>query len=199
MGYAAAVLDSSVTAYTVEDTYIFEADTSSSYDVLLYVSDYLYTATKTTSASTAFTIMHFKATGTAMGLGKIAEEDGLLDIGFTTRLGGGLKHPVLEPDTDLNDIRTPNTYVGENVTTYNYVNCPLTSGTFTLEVVGMGDEGQVKQRLTYCHKTASRALERIYYSSGWGEWICVSFDCLMLWYIEKIDDEWVVVRNREQP
>lgn len=32
-----------------------------------------------------------------------------------------------------------------------------------------------------------------------GEWICGSFDCLMLWYIEKIDDEWVVVRNREQP
>lgn len=26
-----------------------------------------------------------------------------------------------------------------------------------------------------------------------------AYDCLMLWYIEKIDDEWVVVRNREQP
>ncbi len=32
-----------------------------------------------------------------------------------------------------------------------------------------------------------------------GEKTYGSYDCLMLWYIEKIDDEWVVVRNREQP
>lgn len=167
---------------TTSGSYIFAADTGSSYDILLSVTDNLTTSTKTTSASTAFTIMHWNASGQGMAIGKISELDGVLDIGMQTRMLGGILHPVLEPDTDLNDVRTPNTYIGANVSNYSYLNCPLTSGTFTLEVVGMGDAGQVKQRLTYCHKTASRVWERIYYSSTWGEWICVSdFDGQLLW------------------
>ena len=98
----------------------------------------------------------------------------MLDIGFQTRFAGGILHPVLEPETNLDDVRTPNTYVGANVTTYNYANCPLDEGTFTLDVVGMGDSGQVKQRITSCRKADARAFERIYYQSAWGEWVCVS-------------------------
>ena len=167
---------------TTDGSYIFAADTGSSYDILFTVTDDLETATKTTSASTAFTIMHWNASGYGMAIGKISELDGVFDVGMQTRLLGGILHPVLEPDTDLNDVRTPNTYIGANVSNYNYLNCPLTTGTFTLEVVGMGEAGQVKQRLTYCHKTASRVWERIYYTSAWGEWICVSdFDGQLLW------------------
>lgn len=163
-------------------SYIFAADTGSSYNVRVTVTDDFSSGTKTTTASTGFTIMHWLASGLGMAIGKVAELAGVLDIGFKTRFMGGILHPVLEPKTDLNDVRTPNTYVGANVTTYEYANCPLTSGTFTLEVVGMGDSGQVKQRLTYCHKTQARAWERIYYESGWGEWVCVSdFDGQLLW------------------
>lgn len=171
-----------ITLSTTNGSYIFAADSGSSYDILLSVTDKLSTATKTTSASTAFTIMHWKASGYGMAIGKISELDDVFDIGMQTRMLGGILHPVLEPDTDLNDIQTPNTYVGANVSTYNYLNCPLTSGTFTLEVVGMGEAGQVKQRLTYCHKIEARAWERIYYQSDWGEWVCVSdFDGQLLW------------------
>lgn len=163
-------------------TRIFKADTGSSYDILFSVTDDFKTTSKTTSASTGFTLMNWSDSGYGMAIGKVSEVDNVLDIGLQTRMLGGILHPVLEPDTDLNDVRTPNTYVGANITNYKYLNCPLTSGTFTLEVVGMGEEGQVKQRLIYCHKTASRTWERIYYTSSWGEWICVSdFDGHLLW------------------
>jgi hypothetical protein len=163
-------------------SYIFAADNGSSYNVRVIVTDNFDSGSKTTTASTGFTIMHWLASGLGMAIGKVSELAGVLDIGLKTRFMGGILHPVLEPNTDLNDVRTPNTYVGENITTYKYLNCPLTSGTFTLEVVGMGDDGQVKQRLTYCSKTAARAWERIYYSSAWGKWVCVSdFDGQLLW------------------
>lgn len=171
-------------------TYVFEADTGSSYDIMLSVTDNLDTTFKVTSASTAFTIMHWADSGRGIGLGKIAEIDDLVDIGFQTRFLGGILSPVLEPETDLNEITTPNTYVGENISTYNYKcgedSLPIDSGTFTLEVTSMGDEGQRKQRLTYCHKTASRVWERIYHKTddtmSWGDWVCVSdFDGQLLW------------------
>lgn len=176
-------LDNIKNSYSVTDySYIFAADTESSYNVEVKVADAFGSAGKSTSASTAFTLMHWLASGLGMAIGKISELAGVFDIGLKTRFNGGILHPVLKAETDLNDILTPNTYVGENVSINNYANCPLTSGTFSLEVVGMGEEGQVKQRLTYCHKTAARAWERIYYGEAWGDWVCVSdFDGHLLW------------------
>lgn len=161
---------------------IKDADNGSSYNVRVIVTDNFDSGSKTTTASTGFTIMNWLASGLGMAIGKVAELTNVLDIGFMTRFMGGILHPVLEPNTDLNDVRTPNTYVGANISTHKYLNCPLTSGTFSLEVIGMGEEGQVKQRLTYCHKTQAKAWERIYYASAWGEWVCVSdFDGQLLW------------------
>jgi hypothetical protein len=181
--YGAVKLTEYDNNYAVSNAvYIFAADSGSSYNVRVVVTDDFGSGSKTTSASTGFTIMHWLASGLGMAIGKVSELTGVLDIGFKTRFFGGILHPTLEPETDLNDICTPNTYVGADISDYNYLNCPLTSGTFTLEVVGMGEEGQVKQRLTYCHKTLSRAWERIYYGTGWGEWVCVSdFDGQLLW------------------
>ena len=152
------------------------------YTVKVTIADELGYTTEVVTLPGAKFIVDILAEGKGIAFNKPAELEGVADIGFQTRFFGGILHPVLEPETDLNDIRTPNTYVGANVSNYNYANCPLTTGTFTLEVVGMGEEGQVKQSLTYCHKTAARTWERIYYSSGWGEWVCVSdFDGQLLW------------------
>lgn len=129
--------------------------------------------------------------GKGIAFGKSAELTGVADIGFKTRLLGGMLPVVLEPETDLDDVITPNTYIGANLTDYNY-SCtssgglPFSTGTFSLEVVGMGEDGQIKQRLTYCHKTTSRAWERFYHSTNgvmsWGDWVCVSdFDGQLLW------------------
>lgn len=163
--------------YSVTCVTQFTAETTSSYDVVVTATDALKSITKTASGSSVKKVWSMlKKAGEIVGIafGKIAEYEGVFEIGFQTLFTGGIRHPVLKPNTDLNDVRTPNTYVGANLKTYNYLNCPLEDGTFTLEVVGMGDAGQVKQRLTSCHKTESRAWERIYYSSSWGEWVCVS-------------------------
>jgi hypothetical protein len=164
---------------------VFEADPASSYNITLSVADDFTTTAKTAVGSPVKKVWSLlKKAGSIVGMafGKIAELEDVFDIAFQTRFTGGILHPVIEPETDLNDIRTPNTYVGANVSNYHYTNCPLTDGTFTLEVVGMGEDGQVKQRLTYCHYTASRAWERIYYGESWGEWVCVSdFEGQLLW------------------
>lgn len=162
-------ISASTTASYTDREVIIAAESGSSYDIELSVTDNFGTSAKATSVSTAFAFMHFKGTD-SMGLGKLAELSGGLDVGFTTRFSNGLKFPVLNPETDLNEVRTPNFYAGENISTYNYGNCPLTSGTFYLEVIAMGGEGQVRQRITSCSKTNSVSYERIYYQKAWGDW-----------------------------
>ena len=173
---------SSDTDYTlVQPFYIgsgkwpFEADTGSSYDIRLTITDNLSSTSKTTSASTAYTIMHWNKNGRGMGIGKVSEDDivDVLDIGMQTRLLGGLLYVELPSGIDLNECHTPGFYTGENVSDSDnkYANCPLTSGTFTLEVLSMGNNGQRMQRLTQCHISSPTVFERTYYkSAGWGDW-----------------------------
>lgn len=106
-----------------------------------------------------------------VSIGKPAELDGVFDVALETLLRGGFRHPVLEPNTDLNDVKAPNTYIGANVSNYAYGNCPLSNGTFTLTVEGAGEEGQCKQILTRCSKTEPVRYIRFYYQSEWGAWL----------------------------
>lgn len=103
-------------------------------------------------------------------VGKPAELEGVFDIGYQARFYEGILYPVLEPETDLNEVKTPNSYIGANVSTYVYGNCPLTGGTFTLDVASCGNEGQLMQTLTRCSKDAPWKWIRFYYQSEWGEW-----------------------------
>lgn len=144
--------------------------TESSYDIQVIVTD---------SAGSSYTagilpsmkfVLDFRNGGTGASVGKAAELDGVFDIGFKTRLFGGLLYPVIEPGTDLNSILTPNVYAGENANTNGYGNCPITNGTFIFEVMSAGPNGQLLQRLTVCDKTKPAVYERFYYTSAWGEW-----------------------------
>lgn len=120
--------------------------------------------------------------GGGIAFGKPAEVKGLCDIGYKTRFFGGIEHVVLEPETDLDDIRTPSTYIGANISNNNYLNCPITSGTFTLTVEGAGEEGQVNQVLTRCSKTEPERYIRTYYQGAWGEWMPDAYDTI---YVKK--------------
>ena len=144
--------------------------TESSYDIHITVADSGGESYAVGSLSSMLLVFDALEGGKGASIGKVAEEEGIFDIAFQTKLRGGLKYPVLEPDTNLNDVRTPNFYVGENVSNYNYQNCPLTSGTFTLEVYSAGPNGQVIQRLTRCYKSSPTVYERMYYSSAWSAW-----------------------------
>ena len=87
--FSAVGLDSIKDTYTVTNhKYVFAADTGSSYDVEVSVEDNHASASRTTSASTAFTLMHFGADGTSIGLLKVAEKSGAVDVGGDIYLNG---------------------------------------------------------------------------------------------------------------
>lgn len=170
--YTAVTLSSYADNYAVSNgTYIFAADTGSSYDVRVTVTDNFDSASNTTVASTGFTLIHWLASGLGMAIGKIAELSNVLDIGFQTRFMGGILQPVLEAGTDFNTVLTPNTYSLKNATSANYTNCPWTSGTGTLKVEAAGDGVQIHQIAILCDKTKSATYERYYYGGTWGSWV----------------------------
>lgn len=61
-----------------EDSHIFEADPEYSYDIELIVTDRHKTATRSTSVSTAFTLMDWHNSGTGIRFGGVAEEKNTL-------------------------------------------------------------------------------------------------------------------------
>ena len=158
-----------------------ELSTESTYSFSITMTDSggYYVAFATLNGSN-FAI-DFLAGGRGAAFGKPAELEGVLDIAFQTRFFGGILPPVLPAETDLNEVRMPNTYTGENVTTYNYLNCPVTTGTFTLVVESGGEAGQVIQTYKTIHKYKPEVFTRHYYQGEWGDWHWSSSDSVLLY------------------
>jgi hypothetical protein len=159
--------------YSVVDAVqIFSADVDSSYEVEIVVSDSFGIVRRVSGGSTLaklFSIITYGAQGIA--LGKYAELEGVLDVGFVTRFSGGILHPTLEDNISLDDIMTPNTYIGKNTVTAGYYNCPHeTDDPFTLEVLPAGTEGHLIQRVTICNNTSMAVYTRAYCFDAWGAW-----------------------------
>lgn len=186
--YALGYKQTSATEYTAIDTssitdtysanevsFIFPADTGASYNIKLTVTDDFKAMTTTTTASTAFTLMHWLKSGLGMAIGKIAELTNVLDIGFQTKFSGGILQPVLEDSTDFNQVMTPNTYTLRDTNAASYTNCPLPSGSKgILKVESCGESGEIKQTVTLSDKTCPSVYERLYSDSAWGDWLCDS-------------------------
>lgn len=109
----------------------------------------------------------------SMGLGKLAELEGGLDVGFITRFANGIKQPILTHGSDLNDIIVSNVYAGDEISSSNYSNCPLSSGSFILEVI-TNENGIVKQRFTSCNTNNNIVYER-WKNGTWTGWHQCSF------------------------
>lgn len=62
--------------------FVFEADGNSSHDVEVVATDNHGTATRATSASTAFTLLNWHPTGTGMGVGKVSERENAVEFGL---------------------------------------------------------------------------------------------------------------------
>lgn len=76
--YATVNLSLAAGSYTGTDkTYVFAADTGSPFDISLAIGDSVRTIEKNTSVSTAFTLMHFNASGRGMGIGRVSNKDTL--------------------------------------------------------------------------------------------------------------------------
>lgn len=81
------------TATNVSTT--FAADTGASYDIQMAIADALTATTRSTVLSTGFTLLHWKADGTGLGIGKMAEHSKTLDMGVDIDLNG---HKLVDPD-----------------------------------------------------------------------------------------------------
>lgn len=166
-------------SYSVTDyTYIFAADTGSSYDVRIHVTDNFEELYRTTAASTALTIMHYKSNGKGMAVGKISELDNVFDIGFKTRFFAGIQPIFLTNDngTNLDDITKSGFYASAVMQT-SYLNCPFDSKniSFFMEVYDGGKSGQLCQKLTKTSGTNCCVYQRFYYNPGngskWYPWV----------------------------
>ena len=169
---------SSWTSDEVKAASLFQADTANSYDLKLVVSDYFNTVTMTGRVGTAYSLIHWKASGKGMGIGKTSELDDVLDIGMSTKFSGGITPIELESGTDLNDVVLPNVYYGNGVSN-NYPNFPMSSTSsvgFSLEVLKSGTS-TIKQCITVT-KAASpddyKVFERIHGESAWSNWFDTS-------------------------
>ena len=169
---------SSWTSDEVKAASLFQADPVNSYDLKLVVSDYFNTVTMTGRVGAAYSLIHWKASGKGIGIGKTSELDDVLDIGMSTKFSGGITPIELEIGTDLNDVVLPNVYYGNGVSD-NYPNFPMSSTSsvgFSLEVLKSGTS-TIKQRITVT-KAASpddyKVFERIHGESAWSNWFDTS-------------------------
>lgn len=163
----------------VIDNYTLSADNS--YNIRFQVSDYFGTITKNLILSSARPILDIMGDGSGIALNKVAELSGVCDIGFKVKHSGGKVNLVAEKVSDLNDLVLPNVYVSVNMGTSSYANAPVgLSGTFTIEVMSAGAEGQLMQRITSCNKITPTTYIRHYYQGSWGEWLrdneCILYD-----------------------
>ncbi|MGB4589495.1 MAG: DUF859 family phage minor structural protein [Clostridiaceae bacterium] len=63
--------------------------TNSAYDIRLTVTDYFISVTATFQVGTAFALMDWHTSGTSMAIGKVAEGNGVLEIGGDFYINGG--------------------------------------------------------------------------------------------------------------
>lgn len=105
-------------------SHVFAADGNSSYDVELDATDRHGTATRSTSVSTAFTLINWGTSGTGMAVGKVSEKANAFEIGlraydqYGTHISNGMSlyggsDNHIDPDTTMEhliitSLNTPN-------------------------------------------------------------------------------------------
>lgn len=108
--------------------------------------------------------------GKGLAFNKAAEIEGLFDINFRTMLRDGLAPVMLDANVNLDDIYVMNFYTSKDVEASNYSNCPISKGSFHLEVANIGDEAQIVQTLTSCDPTNNVTYRRFSIRGIWSEW-----------------------------
>lgn len=102
--------------YAVADySYIFAADSGSSYYVEIEAKDNFGSHKKSTNVSTAFALIHWNSSGTGIAFGKVSEDDTLFDVGLPARFNSSVQGmvrglgalPVIPDNANLNNYTTP--------------------------------------------------------------------------------------------
>lgn len=123
--YSAVSLSDLANNYSVQNySYTVAADSNSSYEVKVEAKDKHNTATRGTSASTAFTLMNFNPYGNGIGIGQVCEKENTLQIALEVEIGGKSIVDMIYP-------------VGSIYLAYNHTNpCTLFPGTTWARIYG---------------------------------------------------------------
>lgn len=169
--YTTLISTKVASAYTVAVTEYTDAifSENASYVLRFSLSDSFETVSQIVDVPSQKVLMNFSANGKAMAIGGIASVDDVLEIMMESYMTGGIKPMQLATGTDFDEIVKTGIYIG-NAASGDYLNAPISTGTFILEVSAAGAEGQLMQRYSYCNKTTYRAYVRFYYSNIWGDW-----------------------------
>lgn len=152
----------------------FEADTGSAYDVVLVVYDDFTETQKSTSVSTAETIMHFRADGTGICFGGVStmtnsyefrksmydKFGALIGNGLAAYAGGG--DAGIDPDTTL-----------EGLCLTSHTNAPQGLGTFYFICTSFYNtkaENAARAQIAFPYKKTGAMYHRYYASGAWSAW-----------------------------
>ena len=169
--YTVMDLDALDGMYTVSNhVVLFSAEESHSYDVEVVAIDNHSEGHRSTSVSTAFSLMDWHHSGTGIAFGKVSEDERLMDVALELRLLGGIKPIEIAAGADLNSITTPGIYrCSLSSTAATLQNCP-TAIAFVMEVL---PNVPVTQRITeYQQHSPLSLFMRNYYDNQnqWGIW-----------------------------
>lgn len=149
-------------------------DIEKTYNINVAVQDSIDRMYATKSLQSVKFVFDVLANGKGVAFNKVAELEGVADIGFRTRLSGGILPVILEPGTDLNTVTTPGIYAGKDTVDGTYVHCPLTNNSFTFIVDAAGSTTQIRQYIEACNMVKPVKYERYFYGGSWGAWIRLS-------------------------
>ena len=150
--------------------FVIPADKNSSYEIILVIQDDFKEITKSVIGSSVKKFWSWYKKGLGLALNKIAELEGVFDIGFKTKFSGGILQEVLEKGSNFNEVVLCNTYAGLDASDSEYVNCPISNGTFILEVLSMGNTGDLLQRVTKFTEGIEEVWQRVFLNGEWGLW-----------------------------
>lgn len=181
--YTAVNLTDYSNVYSVTNaSYIIPADSSYSYNVEITVKDDFSTAKRSATASTGFSLLHWKANGKGFAVGKLSEKDDTFEVAFRmwSKFGDLMTSPVELPSNQDLDLLLDYGYyiIGDTATSLTIKNKPTwlsatDNGTAFIEVIPMGNGMQRCQRYYVCSKSLQFVYQRIYYTASWGDWAIV--------------------------
>lgn len=147
-------------------------ESTSSYDIKAIAADYFTSVTISAQpVPSVFRTMHFRAGGHGIGLGKMAEYEDVLDIGFETMFTGGIRAINIPSGSNLDSYQTPGFYnCPLSATAATLINCPV-SIAFGLRVEKTNG---VIQTLTTYSRNDWLIFKRSYYDRSWGPWYALS-------------------------
>lgn len=164
-------------------THVFAADSNSSYEVEFIATDRHGSASRTTSVSTAFTLINWGANGTSMAVGKVAEKSDAIELGLRTydQYGMHLSNGMSLYGGSANPIDADTTTEHLILTT---VNTP-TTGLWYVETVFYSTKLVTSDRRQTAmpYRRGGATYSRYYTAGAWSAW---ESDALAAWPVGSV-------------